>query len=115
MQINMQINLDTQEYYGWIGNCIFCVAQMFQIYHTYRIKTTKDISYGLQILFFVGDTMYTVFGALDNSLSMLVGNGVSTFLCVIQLSQKIYYDKYYVRRAGYERIGTNYEPFADDE
>lgn len=111
----MQIDLQTQEYFGWIGNFIFCVAQMFQIYHTYRIKTTKDISYGLQILFFVGDAMYTVFGAIDNSLSMLVGNAFSTFLCVIQISQKVYYDKYYVRHIGYERIGTNYQQFADDE
>lgn len=105
----MNIDLQTQEYFGWFGNFIFCLAQMFQIYHTYKIKTTKDISYGLQILFFIGDTMYTIFGILDNSLSMFIGNGISTALCIIQLSQKIYYDKYY-KSDYYELIGNLRDP-----
>ena len=56
-------------------------------------KITRDISYGLQILFFIGDLMFTIFGAVDKSWSMFIGNGVSTFFCVIQIAQKIYYDQ----------------------
>ena len=49
------MDLQTQEYFGWAGNAIFVSAQLFQIVHTHKIKTTRDISYGLQILFFIGD------------------------------------------------------------
>ena len=74
------MDLQTQEYFGWIGNAIFVSAQLFQIVHTHKIKTTRDISYGLQILFFIGDLMFTIFGAVDKSLSMFFGNGVVPFL-----------------------------------
>ena len=101
------MNLETQEYFGWAGNAIFVWAQLFQIVHTHKIKTTRDISYGLQILFFIGDLMFTIFGAVDNSLSMFIGNGVSTFFCIIQIGQKIYYDRFYNQYqplGGYPRI-----------
>ena len=43
-----------QEYFGWVGNAIFISAQLFQIVHTYRIKKTEDLSYGLEILWILG-------------------------------------------------------------
>lgn len=89
------VSLEVQEYFGWAGNCIFISAQIFQIIHTFKIKTTKDIAYGLQILFIIGNTMFTTFGLLDESLSMFIGNGLSLLLSLIQLSQKIYYDHYF--------------------
>ena len=91
----MPLNLQTQEYFGWIGNAIFISAQLFQVIHTHKIKTTRDISYGLQILFFIGDLMFTIFGVIDNSQSMFIGNALSTAVCMIQIGQKIYYDNYY--------------------
>ena len=100
----MPINLQTQEYFGWIGNAIFIWAQLFQVVHTYKIKTTRDISYGLQILFFIGDLMFTIFGAIDNSDSMFIGNALSTAVCMVQIGQKIYYDKYY---KGHLNLGSS--------
>lgn len=29
-----------QEYYGWAGNCIFIIAQLLQIFHTFKEKKT---------------------------------------------------------------------------
>ena len=98
------LSLKEQEYFGWAGNLIFIVAQIFQIHHTFKIKETKDISYGLQILFCIGDGMYTVFGVLDDSDSMLIGNGISLGLACIQMSQKVYYDNYYRQGMGYNQI-----------
>lgn len=98
------LSLKEQEYFGWAGNIIFIVAQLFQIHHTYKRKETRDISYGLQILFCIGDCMYTVFGALDDSDSMLIGNGASLTLALIQMSQKVYYDNYYQREVAYHQI-----------
>ena len=50
-----------EEYYGWIGNAIFICAQL-QVIHTFKVKKTDDISFGLQILMIIGNSMYTAFG-----------------------------------------------------
>ena len=91
----MNITLADQEIVAWTGNAIFFIAQVLQIIHTFKKKHTKDISYGLQILWLIGNTMYTVFGYLDDSLAMFVGNLITCATALIQLCQKIFYDNYY--------------------
>ena len=51
--------LSNQELYGWVGDTIFVVAQLSQVYHTYKVKRTKDLSYSLICLFALGNIMYT--------------------------------------------------------
>jgi len=82
-----------QEYFGWIGNSIFISAQFAQVLHTYKVKKTGDVSYILEILWIIGNCMYTIFGYIDKSTSMFIGNLISFIISLIQLSQKIYYDK----------------------
>jgi uncharacterized protein with PQ loop repeat len=86
-------NVKMEEYFGWIGNSIFISAQMFQIIHTFKVKKTHDLSYGLQILMIIGNSMYTTFGLIDKSLSMFLGNLITLVMSIFQLSQKIYYDR----------------------
>ena len=90
---NTILDFKTQEYFGWIGNVIFISAQLAQVYHTYRVKRTSDISYILQFLFLIGNLMYTTFGYLDQSFSMFLGNLITVFTAIVQISQKIYYDR----------------------
>lgn len=102
-----KLSIHEQEIFGWIGNFIFIFAQLSQVWHTYRVKRTKDLSYVLQCMFIIGNTMYTAFGCLDNSVSMFVGNSLSLCISLIQLGQKIYYDYYYELRdihSGYMEI-----------
>lgn len=87
--------LSNQELYGWIGDTIFIIAQMSQVYHTYKVKRTKDLSYVLICLFAIGNIMYTTFGIIDNSYSMAIGNGITVLISFTQLTQKVYYDNYY--------------------
>ena len=82
-----------QEYFGWIGNSIFIFAQLAQVLHTYKVKKTDDVSYILEFMWIVGNSMYTAFGYIDNSLSMFYGNLISLIISIIQISQKIYYDR----------------------
>ena len=93
-----------EEYFGWIGNSIFIGAQTFQIIHTYKVKKTHDLSYGLQILMKIGNSMYTTFGILDNSFSMFLGNLITFIMALIQICQKIYYDRKHRHRKTYELI-----------
>ena len=73
--------------------CNFISAQLYQVYHTFRVKRTSDISYILQFLFLIGNLMYTTFGYLDQSFSMFLGNLITVFTAIVQISQKIYYDR----------------------
>ena len=98
-----------QEYYGWAGNGIFIAAQIAQITHTYSQKKTEEISYILEIMWIIGNGFYTVFGFIDNSLSMFYGNLISFILSLIQITQKIYYDRKnrnYLSSTAYDRIYT---------
>tara|TARA_B110000208_G_scaffold4598_1_gene5985 strand:- start:1066 stop:1350 length:285 start_codon:yes stop_codon:yes gene_type:complete len=87
--------MSNQELYGWSGNCIFTIAQLFQIYHTFKIKETKDISFGLQIFWLIGNIMYVIFGFFDKSQSLFIGSLITTITVIIQICQKIYYDYYH--------------------
>jgi len=93
------MNLETQEYFGWIGNSIFIIAQLAQIIHTFKVKRTEDVSYILEIMWIIGNVFYTVFGYFDKSMSMFIGNGICLLASIIQIMQKIYYEKYFKYQA----------------
>ena len=80
---------------AWSGNAIFAIAQIIQIIHTFKVKKTHDISYGLQILWVIGNCLYTGFGYFIGSLSMFIGNLITSGTMLFQIGQKIYYDNYY--------------------
>ena len=85
------ISLEIQEYFGWGGNVIFSLAQLAQVYHTYKVKGASELSYILLALMTTGDAMYMVFGILDNSMSMFVGNLLTLIISIFQILQKRYY------------------------
>ena len=82
---------------GWTGGAIFTVAQTIQIIHTSCVKNTTDISYGLQILWLIGNFMYTAYGFTSNSWSMFISNALTSGTTIIQIMQKVYYDNYYIK------------------
>ena len=86
---------EVSEIVGWSGGGIFTVAQIIQIIHTFRVKNTTDISYGLQILWLIGNFMYTTFGYTSRSMSMFISNALTSGTTIIQIIQKIYFDNYY--------------------
>lgn len=86
------MTIDTQEYFGWIGNGIFVGAQSAQVFHSFKTKKTEDISYLMVILMLLGNGAYTAFGVIDNSMSLAIGSSVSLFVLIIQLYLKIYYE-----------------------
>lgn len=102
---NTILDFRKQEYFGWAGNFIFLSAQISQVVYTFKVKRTNDISYSLQILLLIGNIMYTTFGILDNSLSMFIGNLLTVFTAIIQIIQKIHYDRINHKYMGfYEEI-----------
>lgn len=99
----MIISLKNQEIFGWIGNIIFILGLIIQFFHVYKMKDASDVSYGLCILWVIGNSMYTTFGYLDNSDSLFIGSAISLFISISQLIQKKYYQSYY-KRGQYEMV-----------
>ena len=92
----MNITTDElSEIIGWSGGAIFTVAQIIQIIHTFIVKNTTDISYGLQVLWLIGNFMYTIFGYTSLSMSMFISNALTSGTTIVQIMQKIYFDNYY--------------------
>ena len=86
----MNITTDElSEIVGWSGGAIFTVAQIIQIIHTFIVKNTTDISYGLQVLWLIGNFMYTTFGYTSQSMSMFVSNALTSGTTVVQIAQKV--------------------------
>ena len=79
--------------YGWIANAIFIIAQLSQIIHTQRVKKINDISYILQFCWLSGNTLYTVYGYMNHSDVIFYGNLITTITTIINIIQKIYYDR----------------------
>ena len=102
----MTISFNDQEFFGWVGNSIFITALIIQIFHTHRIKKTRELSYFFSGLWVIGNSMYTGFGYLDKSDSIFYGSLTSLILSITQISQKIYYDNYYSRSL-YVQISDN--------
>ena len=85
--------MNTQEYFGWIGNSIFISAELAQVAHSIKTRKTIDISYIMVVLMLLGNGAYTAFGVIDNSLSLSVGSGISFLVLLFQLWLKIYYER----------------------
>ena len=82
----MNITTDElSEIIGWSGGAIFTVAQIIQIIHTFIVKNTTDISYGLQVLWLIGNFMYTIFGYTSLSMSMFISNALTSGTTIIQI------------------------------
>ncbi len=79
--------------YGWTANAIFITAQLSQIIHTHKVKKTNDISYILQFCWLSGNILYTVYGYLNHSDVIFYGNLITTITTIINIIQKIYYDR----------------------
>lgn len=94
--------MNTQEYFGWIGNGIFVGAQAAQVFHSFKTKKTEDISYFMVVLMLLGNGAYTAFGVIDDSMSLAIGSSVSLFILIIQLYLKIYYENCYRKNEGEE-------------
>ncbi len=86
---------ELSEIVGWTGGGIFTIAQIIQIIHTFIVKNTTDISYGLQVLWLIGNFMYTAFGFTSHSMSMFVSNALTCGTTIIQIIQKVYFDNYH--------------------
>lgn len=71
----------------------FCTTIAFvpQVIHTWRTRSTEDISLSTFAIFFVGVLLWLLYGILRQDIAMIAANAVTLVLAGIMLVLKLRY------------------------
>jgi MtN3 and saliva related transmembrane protein len=75
-----------------IALCTTVVGLVPQIYHTYKTKTTKDLSMVMLVNYLIGSSAWVLYGILSCDMIVLCANILCASTAVISIAQKIYYN-----------------------
>lgn len=81
------------EILGYISATLTTIAFLPQIIKTLKTKSAKDVSMGMFVLFTTGVFLWIIYGALTNTMPVLIANAVIFCLALTQIILKIKYDK----------------------
>jgi len=62
-----------------------------QIIKTWKVKETKDISFGMYLIFVIGIVLWLIYGILWKDLPLIIANSVSLLFSLAILIMKIRY------------------------
>lgn len=79
------------EVLGFIAGMITTISFVPQVVRIYRIKSGRDISLWMMLLFALGVTLWLIYGLLLSSLPIILANAVTLVLVVAILVLKVYY------------------------
>lgn len=82
----------TMEIIGLLAGCCTTGAFLPQVIHTWRTKSTNDISLRMYLLLVTGISLWIAYGLLIDSLSIVVANSVTLVLASAVLVMKLLYD-----------------------
>ena len=72
------------EIIGMFAAILTTLAFVPQVLKVIKLKKTEDLSLSTYIIFTVGVGLWLVYGFLKNSISMILGNGITLILsCII--------------------------------
>lgn len=78
---------------GYVSATFTTIAFLPQIIKTIRTKSAKDVSMGMFVFFTTGVFLWIIYGALTNTMPLIIANSVIFCLSLIQIILKIKYDK----------------------
>ncbi|MFZ5628047.1 MAG: SemiSWEET transporter [Spirochaetota bacterium] len=79
------------DFLGFIAGMITTVSFVPQVVRIYRIKSGRDISLWMMLLFALGISLWLIYGLLLASLPIILANSVTLLLVLAILILKIYY------------------------
>ena len=68
------------EILGLVAAAITTFAWVPQVYKMYKERNASGVSLTMALLFFVGITLWFIYGYLIESISIMVANGITLFL-----------------------------------
>jgi MtN3 and saliva related transmembrane protein len=76
---------------GTLAAFITTAAFLPQVYKTWKTKDTKALSLTMYSAFFVGVSLWVVYGVYLNSLPMIIANGITAISALILIFLKLKY------------------------
>ena len=76
---------------GTLAAFITTAAFLPQVYKTWKTKDTKALSLTMYSAFFVGVSLWVVYGVCLNSLPMIIANGITAISALILIFLKLKY------------------------
>ena len=85
--------LDNIEILGLIAAILTTSAFLPQVYKTWKSKDVSSLSLAMLLLFFVGISLWVVYGIYINSLSLIIANGITIISYMFLIYFKLTYPK----------------------
>jgi MtN3 and saliva related transmembrane protein len=79
------------EYIGFAGGFLTTIAFLPQIFKTFKSKSTKDISLSMYVIYSAGLVLWIVYACYINSYSIMVANGFTLALAIVNVIMKLYW------------------------
>lgn len=79
------------EFLGMLAAIITTAAFLPQVYKTWKTKDTKSLSLTMYASFFVGVSLWVVYGFYLNSIPMIVANIITAFSTLTLIGLKLKY------------------------
>lgn len=84
----------------WIVNLIGSIAAVCttiafvpQLVRVYRLKSARDISFAMFLVFSVGELLWLLYGLFIHSMPVILANAITLALALAILSLKVRYDR----------------------
>ncbi|MDR0978009.1 MAG: hypothetical protein LBL71_03115 [Endomicrobium sp.] len=81
------------EYLGYIAGCLSIIAFIPQVYKTYKLKSAKDISIYMFIIYTISIIIWTIYGILSKRAALYITNLIMLAVSNTQIVLKIKYDR----------------------
>ena len=78
---------------GYLSATFTTIAFLPQIIKTIKTKSAKDVSMGMFVFFTTGVFLWIIYGALTNTMPLIIANTVTFCLAITQIILKIKYAK----------------------
>ena len=76
---------------GIFAGVLTTISFLPQVVRVIRTKSTRDISFGMYLIFSTGVFLWFVYGVLIGSLPVILANGITFLLATVILILKIRY------------------------
>jgi MtN3 and saliva related transmembrane protein len=74
---------------GLVAGTLTTISFLPQLIHTWRTKSTADVSLGMFLIFCTGVLLWLIYGLLIESLPVILANGVTLVLAGAILALKL--------------------------
>lgn len=83
--------MENVEILGFLAAVLTTGAYLPQVYKTWKLKSTKDISLTMYAAMFTGVVLWLVYGIFYNSYPIIIANAVTAILILFVLLLKLKY------------------------